>query len=42
MSEEQSPVEQTETVSDAEEAKQEAKRKRVQRWQWYGWGVSER
>ncbi len=39
MSEEQTPVEQTETISDAEEVKQEAKRKRAQRWQWYGWGV---
>ena len=39
MSEDQEPVKQPETDSEIEDPIVEAKRKRAQHWQWYGWGV---
>lgn len=39
MSEEETSIEKPEEVSDAEEAKLEAKRKRAFYWQIYGWAV---
>lgn len=39
MPENTEPNELQENISDAEEVKAEAKRKRAMYWQWYGWGV---